>query len=71
MIFSCLFHQCNIDNQMSQVLLLMASALRIDTPESIIGSKNELRARHMRVAEITEMMHVHMIIHLTFLNSQR
>jgi hypothetical protein len=49
----------------------MASALITDTPESIIGSKNELRARHMRVAEITEMMHVHMIIHLTFLNSQR
>ncbi|XP_047072719.1 solanesyl-diphosphate synthase 1, mitochondrial-like isoform X1 [Lolium rigidum] len=45
------------------VLLLMASALRTDTPESIIGSKNELRARHMRVAEITEMIHVASLIH--------
>lgn len=45
------------------VLLLMASAIRTDTPDSIVGSRNELRARHMRIAEITEMIHVASLIH--------
>ncbi|KAF6982374.1 hypothetical protein CFC21_000771 [Triticum aestivum] len=45
------------------VLLLMASAIRTDTPDSIVGSRNELRARQMRIAEITEMIHVASLIH--------
>jgi len=47
----------------SQVLLLMASAIRTYTTDPIVGSKSELRARHMRVAEITEMIHVSSLIH--------
>ncbi|KAM3309658.1 hypothetical protein ACQJBY_030752 [Aegilops geniculata] len=45
------------------VLLLMASAIRSDTAVSTIGSMNELRAKHMCIAEITEMIHVASLIH--------
>lgn len=44
---------------MFQVLLLMASAISTDMSDPIVGSENKPRARHMRVAEITEMIHVH------------
>lgn len=45
------------------VLLLMASAIRMDMPDAIVSAKNKLRARHIRVAEITEMIHVSSLIH--------
>lgn len=45
----------------------MASAIRTDTPDLIVGSRSELRARQMCIAEITEMIHVHIIILSYFL----
>ena len=44
---------------MFQVLLLMASAISTDMSDPIVGLENKPRARHMRVAEISEMIHVH------------
>jgi hypothetical protein len=46
----------------------MASAVRVDMTD---GLENMSRARHMRVAEITEMIHVHILgilFHLTLEN---
>ncbi|KAJ1267661.1 hypothetical protein BS78_07G074500 [Paspalum vaginatum] len=45
------------------VLLLMASAISMDMSDSIVGLKNNPRAKHMRVAEITEMIHISSLIH--------
>ncbi|OQU80043.1 hypothetical protein SORBI_3007G070000 [Sorghum bicolor] len=45
------------------VLLLMASAISTDMSDPIVGSENKPRARHMRVAEITEMIHISSLIH--------
>ncbi|KAL5229814.1 hypothetical protein ABZP36_028590 [Zizania latifolia] len=45
------------------VILLMASAITMNMPGSIVGSKNELRERYMCVAEITEMIHISSLIH--------
>ncbi|OEL38340.1 Solanesyl-diphosphate synthase 1, mitochondrial [Dichanthelium oligosanthes] len=42
------------------VLLLMASAISMDMTD---GLENKLRARHMCVAEITEMIHISSLIH--------
>ena len=43
---------------MFQVLLLMASAISMEMTD---GSENKSRASHMRVAEITEMIHVSIV----------
>lgn len=40
----------------------MASAIRTDTPDSVVVSRSELHARQMHIAEITEIIHVHIII---------
>ncbi|XP_062195210.1 solanesyl-diphosphate synthase 1, mitochondrial-like isoform X1 [Phragmites australis] len=45
------------------VLLLMASAISMDMTDPIVGLENKLRARYMRVAEITEMIHISSLIH--------
>uniref|UniRef100_A0A0D9X6B2 Uncharacterized protein n=1 Tax=Leersia perrieri TaxID=77586 RepID=A0A0D9X6B2_9ORYZ len=45
------------------VLLLMASAISMDIANPSFGSQNELRERYMRVAEITELIHVSSLIH--------
>jgi len=42
------------------VLLLMASAISMEISD---GLENRSRARHMRVAEITEMIHISSLIH--------
>ncbi|CAO2187300.1 unnamed protein product [Urochloa humidicola] len=42
------------------VLLLMASAVSMDITD---GLENRPHARHMRVAEITEMIHISSLIH--------
>ncbi|XP_037414223.1 elongation factor 1-alpha-like [Triticum dicoccoides] len=39
------------------VLLLMASAIRTDTLDSVVVSRSELHARQMHIAEITEIIH--------------
>jgi hypothetical protein len=44
---------------MFQVVLLMASAMGMDMNSAIVDLGNEPSARAMRVAEITEMIHVH------------
>lgn len=43
---------------MCQVLLLMASSISMDMADPIVGSNNEIRERYMRLAEITELIHV-------------
>ncbi|CAD6341018.1 unnamed protein product [Miscanthus lutarioriparius] len=45
------------------VLLLMASAISTDMSDPIVGLENKPRARHVRVAEITEMIHISSLIH--------
>ncbi|WVZ94636.1 hypothetical protein U9M48_040504 [Paspalum notatum var. saurae] len=45
------------------VLLLMASAISMDTSDPIVGLENNPRAKHIRVAEITEMIHISSLIH--------
>ncbi|XP_052164079.1 solanesyl-diphosphate synthase 1, mitochondrial-like isoform X1 [Oryza glaberrima] len=45
------------------VLLLMASSISMDMADPIVGSKNEIRERYMRLAEITELIHVTSLIH--------
>lgn len=45
------------------VLLLMASAISTDTSGPITGLENNPRAKHVRVAEITEMIHISSLIH--------
>uniref|UniRef100_A0A0E0LS54 Uncharacterized protein n=1 Tax=Oryza punctata TaxID=4537 RepID=A0A0E0LS54_ORYPU len=45
------------------VLLLMASSVSMDMADPIVGSKNEIRERYMRLAEITELIHVTSLIH--------
>uniref|UniRef100_A0A0E0ARU0 Uncharacterized protein n=1 Tax=Oryza glumipatula TaxID=40148 RepID=A0A0E0ARU0_9ORYZ len=45
------------------VLLLMASSISMDMADPIFGSKNEIRERYMRLAEITELIHVTSLIH--------
>uniref|UniRef100_A0A0D9X6B5 Uncharacterized protein n=1 Tax=Leersia perrieri TaxID=77586 RepID=A0A0D9X6B5_9ORYZ len=47
----------------AEVLLLMASAISMDIANPSFGSQNELRERYMRVAEITELIHVSSLIH--------
>ncbi|KAL6659435.1 hypothetical protein ACP70R_003475 [Stipagrostis hirtigluma subsp. patula] len=45
------------------VLLLMASAINMNMTGPIVGLESKSRARHMRVAEITEMIHISSLIH--------
>uniref|UniRef100_A0A0E0EIU4 Uncharacterized protein n=1 Tax=Oryza meridionalis TaxID=40149 RepID=A0A0E0EIU4_9ORYZ len=45
------------------VLLLMASSISMDMADPVVGSKNENRERYMRLAEITELIHVTSLIH--------
>lgn len=65
--YSFLFVIVSSWSLMFQVLLLMASAISTDMSDPIVGLENKPRARHMRVAEITEMIHVHIwtSLHLT------
>ncbi|XP_039853206.1 solanesyl-diphosphate synthase 1, mitochondrial-like isoform X5 [Panicum virgatum] len=54
------FPHCKFLIIIFQVLLLMASAISMKISD---GLENRSRARHMRVAEITEMIHISSLIH--------